>query len=93
MTEKIVKSLNLSVRGLNKYTDPKGPLQTLFHQWLPIGQNLLEMIVEMLPSPLQISKDKVEHLICSNTKLFNNLPKETRSLENGIFLNNFHSLL
>lgn len=85
MTEKIVKSLNISNRGLNKYTDPKGPLQTLFHQWLPIGQNLLDMIVDMLPSPLQISSEKVEHLICSNIRHFNSLPKDTQQLKNGIF--------
>jgi ribosome assembly protein 1 len=66
-----------------KYTDPKGPLQALFLSWLPIGRNLLDMIVDMLPSPLDMTNEKVEHLICSKMKPFNSLPKETRDLKTG----------
>ena len=84
MTEKIINSLNIkmSPRDL-KYTDPKGPLQSLFTNWLPLGKNLLDMVVEVLPSPLDMTSDKVEHLMCSKMKIFKYLPKETQELKNG----------
>ena len=72
----------MSPRDL-KYTDPKGPLQSLFTNWLPLGKNLLDMVVEVLPSPLDMTSDKVEHLMCSKMKIFKYLPKETQELKNG----------
>jgi ribosome assembly protein 1 len=67
-----------------KYTDPKSPLQNLFANWLPLGKNLLDMVVEVLPSPLDVTKEKVEHLMCSKLKVFKCLPKETQELEKGM---------
>ena len=82
MTEKIIKSLGVKMlpRDL-KYTDPKGPLQALFTNWLPLGKNLINMIIEILPSPLQISSDRIEHLISNKMKPFKLLPKETQELK------------
>jgi ribosome assembly protein 1 len=84
MTEKIIKSLNIKMlpRDL-KYTDPKGPLQALFMNWLPLGRNLIEMIIDILPSPLKITNDRVEHLISNKMKPFKLLPKETQALKEG----------
>lgn len=85
MTEKILTSLNLKMNPRDlKYTDPKGPIQALFFQWLPIGRNLLDMIVDVLPSPVDITSEKVEHLISSKIKPFNSLPKQTQNLKSGI---------
>lgn len=82
MTEKILDSLKIKLAPRElKYTDPKGPLQALFINWLPLGRNLLEMIVETLPSPLEMSNHKVEHLICPKLKQFKSLPKETQDLK------------
>ena len=64
-----------------KYTDPKGPLQALFTNWLPLGKNLINMIIDILPSPLQISGDRVEHLISNKMRPFKLLPKETQQLK------------
>lgn len=84
MTEKIVKSLNIKIQPRDlKYTDPKGPLQALFSNWLPLGKNLIAMIIDVLPSPLEMTGDKVEHLICNKAKHFKNLPKETQLLKEG----------
>ena len=87
MTEKIISSLNIKVAPRElKYGDPKGPLQAVLFNWLPLGRNLLDMIVEILPSPLEMSSDKVEHLICSSMKPFKTLPLETQALKND-FMN------
>ena len=87
MTEKILASLNIKLptRDL-KYTEAKGPLKALFVNWLPLGKNLLDMVVDLLPSPLEITSDKVEHLMCSKLKAFKNLPKKTQELKNGSYL-------
>lgn len=90
MTEKILTSLSLKMNPRDlKYTDPKGPLQALFYQWLPIGRNLLDMIVDTLPSPFEMSNDKVEHLICSKLKSFSSLPKQTQDLKGGNIMSPF----
>jgi ribosome assembly protein 1 len=89
MTEKILESLKIKLAPRElKFTDPKGPLQALFINWLPLGRNLLDMIVETLPSPLEMSSDKVEHLICNKLKSFKSLPKETQNLKNGFYFVN-----
>lgn len=87
MTEKIISSLNIKVTPRElKYADPKGPVQAVLFNWLPLGRNLLDMIIEILPSPLEITGEKVENLICSNLKPFKTLPPETQALKND-FIN------
>ena len=84
MTEKILNTLNIKLQPrFLKYTDPKGPLQALFINWLPLGSNLLDMIVEKLPSPLELTNERVENLICSKIKSFKGLPQATQDLKNG----------
>jgi len=84
MTEKILESLKIKLAPRElKYTDPKGPLQALFINWLPLGKNLLDMIVITLPSPLEKPNEKVEHLISNKLKPFKSLPKETQDLKKG----------
>ena len=86
MTEKILSSLNIKLppREL-KYTDAKGPLKSLFINWLPLGKNLLDMVVDLLPSPLEMTSERVEHLICSKLKSFKHLPQQTQDLKHGMF--------
>lgn len=82
MTEKIITSLNIKVTPRElKYVDSRGPVQAVLFNWLPLGRNLLDMIIEILPSPLEITGDKVENLICSNMKPFKSLPLETQALK------------
>ncbi len=64
-----------------KYTEPKGPLQTLFGYWLPLGRNLMDVIVEILPNPAEMTPEKVEYLMCSKLKVFKSLPQETQNLK------------
>jgi ribosome assembly protein 1 len=87
MTEKILKSLDIKLHSRYlKYTDPRGPLQSLFTAWMPLGKNLLEMIVEKLPSPLEITNEKIDNLLFSRSKL-ETLPIETQQLKKGLIYN------
>ena len=80
--EKIVSSLGIKFtsRDIN-HSDPRTQIQTLFSQWFPISRAVLQMICDMIPSPLKISEERVENLMCSNTKRFDCLPQRTQSLK------------
>ncbi|KAI1301850.1 Ribosome assembly protein 1 [Halotydeus destructor] len=82
MVEKIVKSLDLNIplRDVN-HTDYRVQLQAIFGQWLPLSSTILSVVCDLLPSPLKLSSDRVERLMCSNFKSFESLPSETRSLK------------
>ena len=49
----------------------------------PLGKNLLDLIIDVFPSPKSISKEKVEHLISNKVKPFKMLPKETQILKDN----------
>ncbi len=70
-------TIRLPARDL-KYTEAKGPLKSLILKWLTLSKNLLDMYVGLLPSPLDITSEKVEFLICSELKSFKNLQKQTQ---------------
>ena len=54
----------------------------LFFTSQPLGRNILDMIVEVLPSPNEITSEKVQQLICNKMKSFKSLPQETQKLQN-----------
>ena len=84
MTEKILSSLGLKMTPRDlKYTEPRTPVQSLMSSWLPLGRNLLDMCVQILPSPLEITEAKVEHLIASNMSKFRAMPHQTQQLKKG----------
>ena len=79
MIKKILSSLSIKLPARDlKYTEAKGPLKSLFLKWSTLSKNLLDMCVGLLPSPLDITSEKVEHLICSELKSFKNLQKQTQ---------------
>lgn len=82
MTEKIVQTLNLKVSPRDaKHKDPKVHLHAIFEQWLPLARAVLEMVCLFVPSPLELSEEKVEGLMCSSTHKFESLPLQTRQLK------------
>ncbi|XP_054160603.1 elongation factor-like GTPase 1 [Oppia nitens] len=83
MIQKIVSSLDIkfTTRDVN-HSDPRSQLQTLFSQWFPISNAVLKMICQLVPSPKQITEERVENLMCSNTKRFDSLPQKTQNLKN-----------
>jgi translation elongation factor EF-G len=84
--EKIVQSLNLKISARDsRQNDSKAHLQAIFHQWLPLPKAVLEMVVEKLPSPLEISSERVEKLMCGGLRSFESLPDETKSLKQGMY--------
>ena len=83
--EKIVKSLNLKISARDsRQSDSKAHLQAIFHQWLPLSKTVLQMVVEKLPSPLEISSERVEKLMCGGLRTFESLPDKTKSLKHGM---------
>lgn len=82
--EKIVQSLNLKISARDaRQTDSKSHLQAIFREWLPLSKTVLQMVVEKLPSPLEISCERVEKLMCSGLRSFESLPEQTKSLKHG----------
>ena len=74
--------LKISARD-SRNNDPKIHLAAIFNQWLPLAPALLSMVVAHLSSPEQLSGDRVEKLMCSNARIFDSFPLETRRLRDG----------
>jgi elongation factor 2 len=60
--EKMIKSLNINLKGEEKEEVGKPLLKTVMKKWLPAADALLEMIVTKLPSPAVAQKYRVENL-------------------------------
>uniref|UniRef100_T1JFT1 Ribosome assembly protein 1 n=1 Tax=Strigamia maritima TaxID=126957 RepID=T1JFT1_STRMM len=82
MIEKIISSLNLEIKPRDlKCSDSRMLLQLICSQWLPLSKSTLDMVCEKLPSPLQISAERCEKLMCGNIRRFDSLPIETQRLK------------
>ncbi|XP_068693562.1 elongation factor-like GTPase 1 isoform X1 [Montipora foliosa] len=81
-TDQIVKSLNLKISARDsRHTDGRVHLKALFDQWLPLSSSLLAMVIDKLPSPMEIHSERVEKLMCSGLRTFDSLPAKTQSLK------------
>jgi len=60
--EKMIKSLNINLKGEEKEEVGKPLLKTVMKKWLPAADALLEMIVTKLPSPAVAQRYRVENL-------------------------------
>ncbi|KAL2075750.1 hypothetical protein VTL71DRAFT_693 [Oculimacula yallundae] len=64
MTEKIVKSLNITLpTHITRSRDPRAILTTLFSAWLPLSTALLVSVIESLPSPPVAQAERLPALI------------------------------
>lgn len=64
MTEKITKSLNISLPShVTRSRDPRVILTTVFAAWLPLSTALLVSVIESLPSPPIAQKARLPALI------------------------------
>ncbi|KAK0113223.1 Cytoplasmic GTPase/eEF2-like protein (ribosomal biogenesis) [Cadophora gregata] len=64
MTEKIIKSLNITLPPhITRSRDPRAILTTLFSAWLPLSTALLVSVIESLPSPPAAQKERLPALI------------------------------
>lgn len=83
--EKIVSSLGLkiSARDSRHTNNPKAHLFAICSQWLPLAKACLSMVVKYLPSPLQLTEERVERLLCGTSQTFQSLPHRTQLLKDG----------
>lgn len=82
--EKIVTSLGLKIGPReSRHADPKVHLNAICSQWLPISDAVLSMVCSKLPSPLDITAERVEKLMCVGAKTFDSLPPETQELKSA----------
>ncbi|XP_060115780.1 elongation factor-like GTPase 1 [Heteronotia binoei] len=82
--DKIVSSLGLKISAReSRHTDPKVQLNAICSQWLPISQAVLSMVCNKLPSPLDITVERVEKLMSVGVKAFDSLPQETQDLKDA----------
>lgn len=73
--------IKLTTRDL-RHTDSRIQLQSLMMQWLPLSQTVLNMVCSKLPSPKEISVNKVEKLMCTKIVDFESLHPKTQELKN-----------
>ena len=82
--EKIVNSMKLKISARDsRHTDPRVHLFAVCSQWLPLASAVLSMVVEHMPSPLNLSRERIEKLMCSSAKAFDSFPHETQLLCEG----------
>ncbi|KAK7176776.1 hypothetical protein R3I93_000882 [Phoxinus phoxinus] len=80
--EKMVTSLGIKVMPRDlKHSDPKVLLSAICSQWLPVSQAVLSMVCEKLPSPAEISAERVEKLMSVGARRFDSLPEKTQELK------------
>uniref|UniRef100_A0A8C5VTI1 Elongation factor-like GTPase 1 n=1 Tax=Microcebus murinus TaxID=30608 RepID=A0A8C5VTI1_MICMU len=80
--DKIVTSLGLKIGAREaRHSDPKVQINAICSQWLPISHAVLAMVCQKLPSPLDITAERVEKLMCTGSQTFDSLPPETQALK------------
>lgn len=79
-----MKSMSLKIQAREaRHNDPKVLLVAITSQWLPLSAAVLSMVAKCLPSPLDVSTERAEKLLCGSTQRFDSLPWETRSMRDG----------
>ncbi|KAM8973977.1 elongation factor-like GTPase 1 isoform 2-T2 [Pelodytes ibericus] len=82
--EKMVSSLGLKINPReSRHSDPKVHINAICSQWLPISEAVLCMVCRKLPSPLDVTAERVERLMCVGTRRFDSLPPETQKLKDA----------
>ncbi|XP_065105524.2 elongation factor-like GTPase 1 [Paramisgurnus dabryanus] len=80
--EKMVTSLGLKVMARDlRHSDPKVLLSAICSQWLPVSQAVLSMVCEKLPSPAEMSSERVEKLMSVGVRRFDSLHEKTQELK------------
>ncbi|XP_033120660.1 elongation factor-like GTPase 1 [Anneissia japonica] len=81
--EKIVKFLGLKISARDtRHNDSRVQLQAVMGQWLPLSKAVLSMVANELPSPLDVSEQRIEKLMCTGGRRFDSLPAESQKLKN-----------
>ena len=62
--------------GYGYETTMQAPYDLIYH-------SVAGMVVDQLPSPLQLTPERVEKLMCSSAKTFDSFPRQTQLLKEG----------
>uniref|UniRef100_A0A8D0A395 Elongation factor-like 1 n=1 Tax=Sander lucioperca TaxID=283035 RepID=A0A8D0A395_SANLU len=80
--EKVIASLGVKVLARDsRHSDPKVLLSAICSQWLPLAQAVLSMVCEKLPSPIDMTAERVEKLMSVGPRRFDSLPEQTQELK------------
>ena len=87
MIDKITNSLGLKISDRDaRHSDSSVHLHAICSQWLPLANAILSMVIDQLPSPLELTRERVQKLMCPNTKIFESFPSCTQALVEGIVM-------
>ncbi|XP_047140599.1 elongation factor-like GTPase 1 isoform X1 [Hydra vulgaris] len=82
---KIVTNLNLKVSTRDSKTNNlQSHLQAILYQWLPLSEAVLKMVSSSMPSPLDISEERVKTLMCGRYKTIDIYSQDTQKLKDVI---------
>ncbi|XP_059152512.1 elongation factor-like GTPase 1 [Physella acuta] len=82
MIEKIIKSQDLTLTDRDKrHKDPRVLLQAIMGQWLPLADAILETVTLCIPSPMKMTDERIQALMCNKSRQFSSLPKCTQDLK------------
>lgn len=77
-----VLDIQMAPRDIN-HTDSRHQVKLIMSKWLPLSINVLESVAKIVPSPKGLSEKRVERLLSSNLKRFQQLPNETQQLKSA----------
>lgn len=74
--------IQLTARDMN-HTDPRYQVKLIMSKWLQLSKHVLESVSKIVPSPKKLSEKRVERLLSSNLKRFQQLPERTKQLKSS----------
>uniref|UniRef100_A0A6G1SAJ1 Elongation factor-like 1 n=1 Tax=Aceria tosichella TaxID=561515 RepID=A0A6G1SAJ1_9ACAR len=74
--------VQLSQRDIN-HTDARYQTKLILSKWLQLSKHVLDCVKNIVPSPNNLSAKRVERLLSSNIKRFQQLPPETQRLKDS----------
>lgn len=72
--------IQLSQRDKN-HSDARYQTKLIMSKWLQLSRHVLDCVKNTVPSPKNLSAKRVERLLSSNLKRFQNLPEKTQQLK------------
>lgn len=80
--EKICQALKTElIKRDMDHPDARHRVKMIMSKWLPLANHTLECVTNTVPSPNRLSEKRIERLLSSNLKRFDQLPDETRRLK------------